>query len=158
MRVNLRWRSGHRADRPRLAAARQRPDRVNMRGRDHGSQRSEVGENQSRKGPEESRSPVRSAGLACFKRRPSRTDDRWLLVILKLPRDQEPNVSIVPGGTDISLLHHFPALRTGLLSLSPSGTSLQRILLTPYVDADGQLPDRRITGNPPPHLAECFCL
>ena len=32
------------------------------------------------------------------------------------------------GGTDISILHHFPALRTGLLSLSPSGTSLQRIL------------------------------
>jgi hypothetical protein len=61
-----------------------------------------------------------------------------MLVILKSPRDQEPNVSIVPGGTDISLLHHFPALRTGLLSLSPSGTSLQRILLTPYVDADGR--------------------
>ena len=32
------------------------------------------------------------------------------------------------GGTDISILYHFPALRTGLLSLSPSGTSLQRIL------------------------------
>jgi len=34
----------------------------------------------------------------------------------------EPNVSIVPGGTDISFLRHFPALRTGLLSLGPSGT------------------------------------
>jgi hypothetical protein len=39
-------------------------------------------------------------------------------------RDQEPNVSIVPCGTDISFLHHFPALRTGLLSLSPSGTKV----------------------------------
>jgi hypothetical protein len=26
-------------------------------------------------------------------------------------------------------LHHFPALRTGLLSLSPSGTSPQRTIL-----------------------------
>jgi hypothetical protein len=32
-------------------------------------------------------------------------------------------------GTDIAFLHHFPALRTGLLSPSPSGTSLRRILL-----------------------------
>jgi len=30
-------------------------------------------------------------------------------------------------------LHHFPALRTGLLSLSPSGTSLRRILLIPML-------------------------
>jgi len=53
-------------------------------------------------------------------------DDRWLLVLLKSLRDQEPNVSIVPCacGTDISFLHHFPALRTGLLSLSPSGTKV----------------------------------
>jgi hypothetical protein len=28
-------------------------------------------------------------------------------------------------------LHHFPALRTGLLSLSPSGTSPQRTILNP---------------------------
>jgi hypothetical protein len=28
-------------------------------------------------------------------------------------------------------LHHFPALRTGLLSLSPSGTSPQRTILKP---------------------------
>ncbi len=28
-------------------------------------------------------------------------------------------------------LHHFPALRTGLFSLSPSGTSPQRTMLTP---------------------------
>jgi hypothetical protein len=34
----------------------------------------------------------------------------------------EPNVSIVPGGTDISRLRHFQHLRTGLLSLGPSGT------------------------------------
>jgi hypothetical protein len=159
-------------------AVRQPPDRVIMRGRDHRSQRSEIGENQSRKGPDES-SPVRSAGLAYFKRRPSRRDDRWFLVILKSPRDQEPNVSIVPCacGTDISFLHHFPALRTGLLSLSPSllrpaaaspwrglrvagapqleerrrppgyggqaGTSLQRILLSPYVDAHVAAAGRR---------------
>ena len=28
-------------------------------------------------------------------------------------------------------LHHFPALRTGLLSLSPSGTNPQRAILNP---------------------------
>ena len=28
-------------------------------------------------------------------------------------------------------LHHFPALRTGLLSLGPSGTSPQRTILNP---------------------------
>ena len=39
-------------------------------------------------------------------------------------------------------LHRFPALRTGLLSLSPSGTSPQRTILTPYVDAYGQAPDQ----------------
>ena len=38
-------------------------------------------------------------------------------------------------------LHYFPALRTGLLSLSPSGTSPPRIILTRQVDAHGQLPD-----------------
>jgi hypothetical protein len=35
-------------------------------------------------------------------------------------------------------LHHFPALRTGLLlSLSPSGTSPQRTILNPQVSAYG---------------------
>src|ERR1700751_4987446 len=47
------------------------------------------------KGPDDS-SPVRSAGLAYFKRRPSRRDDRWLLVLPRSPRDEEPNVSSVP--------------------------------------------------------------
>jgi hypothetical protein len=45
--------------------------------------------------------------------------------------------SIVPCGTDISFLHHFPALRTGLLSPSPSGTSLRRILLIPMLTRMG---------------------
>jgi len=44
-----------------LVLVRQPSDRVNLRGRYQGAQRSEVGENQSRKGPDES-SPVRSAG------------------------------------------------------------------------------------------------
>jgi hypothetical protein len=39
-------------------------------------------------------------------------------------------------GTDIFFLHHFPALRTGL-SLSPSGTSLQRTLLIPTLTRMG---------------------
>jgi hypothetical protein len=34
-------------------------------------------------------------------------------------------------------LHHFPALRTGLLSPSPSGTSSHRTILSTYVDAYG---------------------
>jgi len=37
-------------------------------------------------------------------------DDRWLLVLLKPRRGQEPNVSIVPSGTDISfciISQHF---------------------------------------------------
>jgi hypothetical protein len=41
-------------------------------------------------------------------------------------------------------LHHFPALRTGLLSRSPSGTSPQynpRPLKTRMEDAHGQPPD-----------------
>jgi len=37
---------------------------------------------------------------------------------------------------------HFPALRTGLFSLSPSGTSSHRTILCPWIDADGPLPDR----------------
>jgi hypothetical protein len=50
-------------------------------------------------------------------------DDRPLLTLLRPhARDQKPNVSIVPGGANISFLRHFPALRTGLLSLGPSGT------------------------------------
>ena len=61
-----------------------------------------IGENQSSKGPDES-SPVRSAGFAYFKRRPSRRDDRWLLVLLKSPRDQEPNASIVPCPERLSI-------------------------------------------------------
>ena len=36
-----------------------------------------------------------------------------------------------PGRDGRVFLHHFPALRTGLLSLSPSGTSPAAARLTP---------------------------
>jgi hypothetical protein len=53
----------------------------------------------------------------------------------------ERNVSIVPAGTDISFLRHFPALRTGLLSLSPlRDQSLPRNAKS-YVEAHGVSPD-----------------
>ncbi len=55
--------------------------------------------------------------------RPARDDRRLRLRSLgKLHgRDEEPTVlSSLPGRT--SFLHNFPALRTGLLSLRPSGT------------------------------------
>jgi len=66
-------------------------------------------------------SPVRSAGLTfSYATRPGR-DDRSLLAFAQL-RATKPSITIVPGGTDTSFLHHFPALRTGLLSSGPSGT------------------------------------
>jgi len=63
--------------------------------------------------------------------RPER-DDRELLILVK-PHAKKPGTilfsSIVPGPESLSglagrtyLLHYFPALRTGLLSLGPSGT------------------------------------
>ena len=134
------------------AAIRRLPIRVNIRGRDHRSQRSELGENQSRKEPDES-SPVSGScrtGQPIFKRRPSRRDDRWLLVLLKSLRDQEPNVSIVPCGTDISFFHHFPVRQlpdTGLLSLSPLRDESSAHTPKPYVDAHGRLPGRRRTKS-----------
>ena len=78
--------------------------------------------------------------VAYFKRRPSRRDDRWLLVLPKPPRDQEPNVPIVPSasGTDF-FLHHFPALRTGLLFTKPLRDESSAHTTEPYVDAHGQL-------------------
>ena len=45
-------------------------------------------------------------------------------------RTRSQNTSIVPAGTGRSFLRHFPALRTGLLSSRPSGTSLLRVLLS----------------------------
>jgi len=36
-----------------------------------------------------------------------------------------------PGRDGRVFLHHFPALRTGLLSLSPCGTSPHRTILSP---------------------------
>jgi len=125
------------------AAIRQLPIRVNIRGRDHRSQRSEVGENQS-PGPDES-SPVRSAGYAYFKRRPSRRDYRWLLVLLKSSRDQEPNVSIVPCPES------FRGLRDGHLYFASFPSTSYWATFTkslrdessahtpkPYVDAHGR--------------------
>jgi hypothetical protein len=118
-------------------------------------QRSEVGENQSRKprklsgkGPDES-SPVRSAGLAYFKRRPSRRDDGWLLVLLKSPRDQEPECFDRPLPRKPSLLAERTSLFCiisqhfvlGYFHKVPSRTSLQRILLSPYVDPHGKPSD-----------------
>jgi hypothetical protein len=35
-----------------------------------------------------------------------------------------------PSRDERVFLHHFPALRTGLLSLSPFGTSLHRTILS----------------------------
>jgi hypothetical protein len=68
-------------------------------------------------------------------------------VLLKSPPDQEPNVSIVPcpesfrGLRDGHLfLGHFPALRTGLLSSGPSGTSFQRMLPTLKLTSMGGCP------------------
>jgi hypothetical protein len=66
-------------------------------------------------------------GSLFFKRRPSRRDDRWSLVLLKPPPDQGAEFFDRPCRDGHLFLHHFPALRTGLLSLSPSGTSLQHI-------------------------------
>src|ERR1700741_1383452 len=77
-------------------------------------------------GPGES-SPVRSAGLAFLKRYPSRTgtiDQCWQS--LSGVGDQKPDVFFRPCRDARVFLQLFPALRTGLLSLSPSGTSLQR--------------------------------
>ena len=80
--------------------------RVNLRARDRDRAGSSmVREKSVPQGPDES-SPVRSAGLAFLKSYPSRT---------------------VTGRV---FLLHFPALRTGLLSLSPSETSPHRTILT----------------------------
>jgi hypothetical protein len=62
-----------------------------------------------------------------------------MLAIAESLARPKPSISIVPDGTGRVFLLHFPALRTGLLSLSPSGTSPRRTTLRPYVDADGQL-------------------
>jgi hypothetical protein len=117
-------------------------------------QRSEVGENQSRKprklsgkGPDES-SPVRSAGLAYFKRRRPGGTIEWLLVLLKSTRDQEPNVSIVPCPES------FRGLRDGHLFFASFPSTSYWATFTkslrdessahtpnPYVDAHGRLPD-----------------
>jgi hypothetical protein len=61
-------------------------------------------------------------GSLFFKRRPSRRDDRWSLVLLKPPPDQGAECFYRPWLDAGVFLHHFPALRTGLLSPSPSGT------------------------------------
>jgi hypothetical protein len=44
-------------------------------------------------------------------------------------RDQKPKRFDRPLRDGRVFLHHFPALRTGLLSLSPSGTNPQRAIL-----------------------------
>ena len=82
--------------------------------------------------PDES-SPARSAGLAFLKSiRPVRgRDDRQMLAIAE-PRatPKAECFSIVPTGRTCLLLH-FPALRAGLLSLSPSGTKVLTVQLWP---------------------------
>jgi len=49
-----------------------------------------------------------------------------LAIAERLARPKAERFSIVPYRDGRVFLHHFPALRTGLLSLSPSGTSPQR--------------------------------
>jgi hypothetical protein len=58
--------------------------------------------------------------------RPGR-DDRWLLtLVMPHTRDRMPNVSIVPEGRTFAF-ESFPALRTGLLSSGPTGTTPLRM-------------------------------
>src|ERR1700751_2355189 len=78
-------------------------------------------------------SPVRSAGLAFLESYPSRTrtgrsTESWQS--LSGVRDQKPDVFYRPCRDARVFLHRFPALRTGLLSLSPSETTLQRTTAT----------------------------
>ena len=61
----------------------------------------------------------RASEATAGRRRNGTIDQRWQTLIGA--RDQKPSVSIVSRDERV-FLHHFPALRTGLLSLSPSGT------------------------------------
>jgi hypothetical protein len=104
------------------------PISANLRGRDQ--DRCWWLEKSVPQGPHES-SPLRSAGLAFLKSiRPGR-DDRPILTVagrFARPKDKRFDRPLRDGRV---FLHRFPALRTGLLSLSPSGTSPQRTILNP---------------------------
>jgi hypothetical protein len=109
--------------------------RVNMRVRDRDRVRFVGGQRKSvPRGLDES-SPVRSAGLGFLKSiRPGlsaivRTtkeerDDRRMLAIAEPRAKPKAECFYRPSRDGLVFLLHFLALRTGLLSLSPSGTKV----------------------------------
>ncbi len=110
---------------PAAAHARQHKRSRSRSRRFGGGQRKSVPQ-----GPDES-SPVRSAGLAFLKNiRPGR-DDRQMLAIAEPRAKSKAECFYRPLRDGLVFLFHFPALRTGLLSLSPSGTTPHRIILSP---------------------------
>src|SRR5260221_5492930 len=98
--------------------------RVNIRVRDRDRVRFVGGQRKSvPREPDES-SPVRSAGLGFLKSiRPGR-DDRRMLGIAEPRAKPKAECFYRPSRDGLVFLLHFPALRTGLLSLSPSGTKV----------------------------------
>jgi hypothetical protein len=82
--------------------------------------------------------------------RPGR-DDRSLLTLVK-PHTRRPRAKTLRSSLRDGrlFLHHFPALRTGLLSLDPSGIDCFAVssspgtrvipIASPYVDAHAQMP------------------
>jgi hypothetical protein len=67
-------------------------------------------------------------------------------------RDRDQNREVVDGqGKSVPQgrtcpFASFPALRTGLLSLSPGGTSPHPTILSPYFDANGAKAPLRLRG------------
>jgi hypothetical protein len=95
-------------------------------------------------------SPARSAGKWCKKRGPSR-QGRWKCFgswSSRMQLHQRERPSIVPPGR-VVFLNATPALRTGLLSLSPSGTTSLRAYPSCYVDAPAQPRNSFIDGLAP---------
>jgi hypothetical protein len=82
-------------------------------------------------GPDES-SPARSAGFSVFKTLsvPDGTIDEMLAIVEPHPKPKA-ECFYRPCRDGRVFVRHFPVLRAGLLSLSPSGTSPHRPILDP---------------------------
>ena len=77
--------------------------------------------------------PSTKCWVAYFKRRPSREDDRWLLVLLKSPRDQ---LSGLAGRT--SLFASFPSTSYWATFTKSLRDESSAHTPTPYIDAHGR--------------------
>ena len=64
--------------------------------------------------------------------RPERDDRRLVTLLSCIREDQEPKHFHRPWRDGPLFLHHFPALRAGLLSLSPSGTDAPLCIISQH--------------------------